>query len=274
MRQEIGSINRSFRTESGQALVEYVLILIVSIGILTTLTIKIFQPLSLFLQAYMGDYVECLLETGELPALGGETRVLDPESCESKFEEASLANGRKKKSAAEEAAEKARREGESGSGGRGGGGSYAGSSSRNSSIFSDRASRRSAESTAQNPKVVEISIGSTEEGGFRKPSRRGSSTTAMRGSGSPYISYALSSAEREKLEKEQKGAARVVASNIALPQKKLIVKAPAASVVADSQGPQVGIGDFLRYLLIGAIIIVLGLLIGGQAAKLAKGWEK
>lgn len=249
--------------------------LVVTVTILLTLVAKIFTPMREFLQAYMGDYVECLLETGELPTLGGESRTLDPDSCDSKFKEATLAGGRGKKADAEEAAKEAREKAarDAGAGG-GGGGTYAGSSSRHSKLFSDSFNRKSSEGTNKDSKIVEISIAATEEGGFRKSSGTFSSFVTRKDYGQT-VTYGLSASEQENLEKEKKGASRVIAGEAltALPKKRLI-RPPAASKVKEIEAPSLGIGDYLRYILIGAIIIVLGLLIGGQAAKLAKGWEK
>ncbi len=51
----------------GQALVEYILLIIVSITLVIGVATKLITPLRDFMQNYAGAYVECLLETGDLP---------------------------------------------------------------------------------------------------------------------------------------------------------------------------------------------------------------
>jgi hypothetical protein len=273
-RQEIETAIRPFRTNSGQATVEYVLILVVTVTILLALISQVFSPMKVFLQSYMGDYVQCLLETGELPALNGESRIQDADSCESKFKPGSLKDGRPRMAGEGEPGSEDKEKNGGGSGG-GGGGTYAGSSSRRNSAFSNTTGSRSAEVGSADPKVVEISIGATEEAGFRKGSGRSSFSRQTRKSYGQVITYSLSADDQEKLEKEAKTPSRIIASDLSLtPQKKMIVKAPAASKFKDSEDPQIGIGDYLRYFLIAAIIVILLVLLGGQAARLSKSWEK
>lgn len=51
----------------GQAVVEYLLITLVTITLVLGLATKFMPQLNEYLQNYAGSYVECLLETGELP---------------------------------------------------------------------------------------------------------------------------------------------------------------------------------------------------------------
>lgn len=55
--------------QSGQAVVEYVLILIISVTLLF-LARGLFSGLNNFMTSYVGDYFKCLMVQGELPALG------------------------------------------------------------------------------------------------------------------------------------------------------------------------------------------------------------
>ncbi len=59
--------------QSGQAVVEYVLILIISVTLLF-IARGFFSGLNNFMTSYVGDYFKCLMVQGELPALGvGDT---------------------------------------------------------------------------------------------------------------------------------------------------------------------------------------------------------
>lgn len=62
------SVNKTIVSNSkGQAMVEYILMLVVTLTLLLGLATKLIPQLSDFMQNYAGAYVECLLETGELP---------------------------------------------------------------------------------------------------------------------------------------------------------------------------------------------------------------
>lgn len=285
MRQHFESRKSSRQAISGQATVEYVLTLIVTITLLLMVTAQIFRPLQTFLKDYMGTYVECLLETGELPALGGETAgVLADEGCRAVFSDGKYAGGGAGGSGADGAGSEAGRgrSGQAGSeegGGSGGGGSSSASSSgagRRGFLNGPRV-RGSADGAAnKNPKIVEISLGATQAAGFAK--RSNSSAYGGRyGQGArPVITYGVTEEQRKKLSKEANTSNRTIAGEIMTPPKpkRINVKPPEKAQMKDMEAPAWSFGDYIRYFLIAAIIIVLGLLIGGQALRLAKGWEK
>jgi len=68
-----GNAELSLLNNSGQAIIEYVLMLIISVSLILTLVTQIFKPMEKYMQAFMGDYVQCLLETGALPSFGGDS---------------------------------------------------------------------------------------------------------------------------------------------------------------------------------------------------------
>ena len=78
-----------------------------------------------------------------------------------------------------------------------------------------------------------------------------------------------------KIEEEKKGAARLIASDLpGKPSKKVLLKpSTSADVIKDEKVEEWNLGDYFRFLLIAAIIILLIAVIGGQAAKLSKSWE-
>lgn len=76
--------------ESGQAVVEYTLLLVIVITILTGSIYQFSSAFQAFTDSYFGDYLQCLIESGELPQLGGD----DEGICSSSFQAFSLANGR------------------------------------------------------------------------------------------------------------------------------------------------------------------------------------
>lgn len=53
--------------QSGQAVFEYVLMLIVTLSLIVGLSVHFIRPLGEYLEQNVGGYIQCLLETGELP---------------------------------------------------------------------------------------------------------------------------------------------------------------------------------------------------------------
>ncbi len=71
MKQDSNSTSKlikCLRNQGGQAAIEYVLILIVTVSLLLFAS-KFFTGLGKYITNYMGDYVVCLMDYGELPTL-------------------------------------------------------------------------------------------------------------------------------------------------------------------------------------------------------------
>lgn len=62
---------RSRANEAGQAIVEYILVLIITVSIILGVMYQFNDAFKQFMDSWFGDYITCLMETGELPALGG-----------------------------------------------------------------------------------------------------------------------------------------------------------------------------------------------------------
>ena len=84
----------------GQAVVEYVLLLIVSVSMLFLFK-KVVTGLDDFMYSYMGKYISCLMEYGELPTLKSTETSLNQhneggggKTCDSKFNGFSLTEGK------------------------------------------------------------------------------------------------------------------------------------------------------------------------------------
>lgn len=61
---------RNLLSDSGQAVIEYLLILVVTVGITLGVVLQFNKAFQTFADNYFGNYLACLLETGELPSLG------------------------------------------------------------------------------------------------------------------------------------------------------------------------------------------------------------
>lgn len=77
--------------ERGQGLLEYILLIVVIIGMALAIGLRLFKPFSEWAGHYIGGYIECLLDEGELPSLGGAETIT---GCEGNFEGFTLAGGR------------------------------------------------------------------------------------------------------------------------------------------------------------------------------------
>lgn len=78
-----------YRNEAGQAVIEYILVLIVVVAVILGGLRQFNEAFRDWADNYFGEYLSCLLETGELPALGGAAG-----ECNQVFEPFTLPNGR------------------------------------------------------------------------------------------------------------------------------------------------------------------------------------
>src|SRR3954469_17160539 len=81
---------------SGQAMVEYVLVLFVVVSVLAGAVWQLNDAFGQWAESYFGAYLQCLLEVGELPSLSSS----GDNQCDQAFEPFSFAKGRPLKMAA------------------------------------------------------------------------------------------------------------------------------------------------------------------------------
>ena len=81
---------REIKSNSGQAIVEYILVLVVAIALMG-MVLQFSKAFQAFANNYFGSYLSCLLEMGELPSLGfdGSSGI-----CNTEFQPFSLTEGR------------------------------------------------------------------------------------------------------------------------------------------------------------------------------------
>lgn len=285
--------NKYLRNQHGQALVEYILILVVSVTVVLGISAQIFKPMQSFLNDYMGGYTSCLLETGELPSFGGTQGTT---VCQyKKFEPgAPLAAGSGS--------------GSSGSGGssssKNGSGSDSDKNSSNSSSSNDSESSGSSSgggvrsSSSSGRSMGRRSRGGSADGasaGASKVTEIAASNVGTGGAGffkGNATAYAAASAEgkrraiglsgvsdsvKKEMAKNENSGTRMLASTESAerPPKKSIVKPPVKKPeIADESSSAMNFGNFLRIIFIAAIIIILVALMGGQVAQMMKSWEK
>lgn len=264
-------------SQHGQALVEYVLMLIITVSLVLAMMNQIFKPFGTFIENYMGKYVGCLLEYGELPSLGSqdESEVNDDSECDKQFEVASASAGRPPRESPEGGGSNTNpAERSNGNNSSGAGGGSSGSSRR---VAGSRISRSGistgAESGAARPagKTVEIALGTGSGGAFFGSSS--SDSVTVRSSDNRRITAitGLTEEEKKKLERQADGRDGVIVTGegVAQKPKKMAVKKPEPQAEFRVDEPFT-IGNFMRFIFIAAIIIALVVFVGGQVLQMSK----
>ncbi|HEY8269800.1 MAG TPA: hypothetical protein VIG33_02860 [Pseudobdellovibrionaceae bacterium] len=273
----------SLLSHHGQAVVEYVLMLVVSVAMVMALGYQIFKPFQAFLKSYMGDYIQCLLETGELPALGNpdSQALLEDASCNAQFQAATLSGGRPSKSANsanpnQELQSKSASESSSSQGGGGGGGSGPSPSSRGGNLLVSSMKKKNATESkgGLDNKVTEISL--AEKSQFYNRKNSYSSDAALLAAKTTQVGIAGMTEDEKRKQERKEESRRTVASgeNMGPPLKKIPIKKPEVKTSGEIEDPPFTFGNFLKFLLIAAIVIALIVVIGSQVLKVIKSQEK
>lgn len=267
------------KSQSGQAAVEYILLLIITVALILLLMTRFFKPLQTFISAYMGDYTECLLRTGELPSLGNDdsSSTLSDQGCNAKFEPASFAGGRPSKGSGANGntANNSKSKSDSGSGGGGSGSTVASSSSSGGgNLRSPRGGTRSSDHSGPAGKVVEIALDDNGGNGFFRSGAVGSAP--YRQSKTMSIGLAgLTEEQKKKIQKKEQGPTRLISTDgIAPPPKKMTVKPPEKKVEMIEEDESFTIGNFIRMLFIIGIILAIVVFVGGQVLQMSKSYDK
>jgi hypothetical protein len=263
-----------FGSQSGQAVLEYVLILVVVVGISLGVLYQLNTALKKYVQSYFGDYVACLLETGELPGLGGDAGI-SADSCNALYEPFSLKNGRPlKESSGGDSSSSAQRQRDSSSRDRDS--NRSGSNSRmtknNATLNADRSrgDQVVSGSVSKNKRTELKGRGGAEDGASSY------STKKLRDGSQMKISTRFKTNDgkdknsgSKKIDMKGKLAGRS-SKKISVDMDKFKRQTAAIS----DTNLELSFGDYLRYILIFAIIVVIIIFFGGQLFQLRKSWEK
>jgi len=286
---------RVFKNESGQTVVEYILVLTVVVVLTIGVVYQLNSNFSNYMRNYIGNYIVCLLETGELPKLGADA---DPNSeCDDDYEPFSIAFGRpgvpdsggdasdNRNSARSSSSERDRNTdgvSEAGSASEGGGNT----SGRRSSFSQPYGG--SASSSSLRPQNQNVDANSNDdkvnddEGGTstvttRRGSRPGSRKRAGfsdEEEGRPQYLTATRLADEEDISGESLAATSDGDLSGGL-RKKTIEQdlSPPKREIA-SEDSEMDFGNFIRYLIMAAIAIALILFLLGQFLQIQKSMEK
>jgi hypothetical protein len=270
--------SRSFvLNNSGQGLIEYVLILVVSTTIVLGALYQLNRAFRVFADNYFGDYLTCLLESGELPGLGGNA----PGECNQQYKEFSIADGRPLV-------------------GDGVGSGSGDGEGANGAETADEASRARAVSRGGAQRFSAGSSSFSRSGRFGRSSPRGAgagdaeSSSDMSSEGaSGYVSAGASSSSstktiripirysdreingrRVKEKNDEKKTMKVAAKTEESPevqrQRLLPVKRRLASTEEAPDIEEFTFGNFLKYLIIAIIIIAIVVIVGGELRQVSK----
>lgn len=265
------------RNQSGQAVIEYILVLLVVVSILLGVMWQFNDGFRKFTNSYFGDYLACLLELGELPALGGtssgqcqyETFALGTSPTEGKAGDGK--GGDDKKGDKDGKTTIGSANSGSGSGSSGGSGA-AESSGRFGSNYSGLSSAGRPATVVIGTAKDDTYTGSTESSSSKSSKMSGPRTTNIAlvdqsgGVIDPFDERKMKNAPVSVAQDTRGGDLK------SKKQRVEIVRKVASTDVKDKDS-KVGFGDFLRWLLIAAIIIAIVFFLGGQALQIGKSWE-
>ncbi len=258
------------RSQSGQGLVEYLLVLVVAVAIILGGLYQLNSAFKAWANNYFGDYLSCLLETGELPTIGGSPG--DSGICEQFFQAFTWDAGRPARESGPSGEKSAEGNGR-GSSERGGGGGGGGGQVRSGGSGSGGFTRRFSPSARGGKKISSGgSTGNTDASGYvggystvQRPQNRAQKTKldnkfAFERQGDRDPSRKVATAARKGEEGGNKGSIKL--------KPKGIKNATAAA--ADTE---FSIGNFIRILIIVCIILALLLFIGSQVVQISKSMD-
>ncbi len=242
--------------------------LIIMVGIIVGGLYQFSDAFRNYVANYMGEYLACLLETGELPDLGIETKG----ECNEAFEPFSLASGRPPKEGATTTPTPA---GSTDDGNLRGRVTSAGSVPPGSD-FGRSSSTASSEGGAPSSSVK----GEASSAGEEKLQYQDAGSRARFGGQGPVGARAsfkeedLSEVYSKKQEKEKKAKKKLgEVSGDELRRRVDRVSLDRPKVAPESEDEPWGFGDLIRYLIIIAIILAIVIFLGGQALQISKSWD-
>lgn len=275
-----------FRDQRGQGLVEYVLLLIVVVAILTAAGVRLFKPAQAWVDFYLGTYTQCLLDSGQLPKIaGGNPQECDdlpgnpngPGGSGNPNDPNDPNNPANKKDGSGGSSSSSLSDGDgrsSGSGGRGG--------SRGRRNF--RRGGASYSTDRQDVGQGGVDSGETGQNGREKVRMVGAntSTDAFRSRFDQhrvrYVGIAgLMDEEKEKIKRKEERISKVPVESEqqgVLTQKKIPLKQTERKVAQqEKEVSGFDFGSMLRTIIIGAIIFITLIILGTQLNSISKSMD-
>jgi hypothetical protein len=280
--KEMPGFNKQ-NSQSGQALVEYVLLLAVAVTLILGLMTQIYRPFGDWLNNYMGAYLECLLDAGELPTFGQNA---GEGVCASEFKAFTPGSGRPPDPNArrngsndrdrEPQAQRERIRNANEDGGGGSGASNSGGSGRSNRSFSTGAQGGADGLGSQGDQVM---VERLPRSRFFRLSSGGSGSavnSAASGSGGEVMTVPLGQTRGREKKKEKKlqVQADVGAGNNSAAKKLTIKPTERKTASTEEDIEKWSFAQYLKIAVIVAIIIAIVLFLGGQILQISKSMEK
>lgn len=266
----------------GQATVESVLLIALTVGIVLSLMVTFFQPLNKWLDNYMGAYLTCLIDVGELPNLGSGSEG----QCDSEYENFTIGEGRppvpgnggpNSPGGPNDKDNPPRRPDPSDSSGGGGSGPAGRNRLADSSRMGFQTKGTGADGAASSKEIRQEVPEELAQTTYFRAQTRISTEAQGRVKRIPATGVTgLLKQEKEKREREQARTSTIDSGSdpLSTKSKKFIVKTPERKVASETEDEPWNIGRILRWALILLLILAIILFIGGQVLQISKSMEK
>jgi hypothetical protein len=272
--------------EKGQAVIEYILLVVVSVILVVGVTVAFFKPLQNFVAQLNDTYIKCLLETGELPKVGTQsTGLCDDEmpKFQGKNFDGTLANTSDGSGKNGDGSQNAENKASSTGGGDSGDGS--GGKSRNAGQLDSGYNRKSslirngmqANGSARgdmssNGKTTEIPVDEFNAGeGFMNVQGGNGYISVARQKKKRIDLSGLMEYDRKQAEREAEKVRTIAMESESFTQtknKKITVKPPPEKTVDANTDVDTDYSSYFKIFFIIIIILFIIILMGGQALQM------
>lgn len=297
--------------QKGQGMIEYILLLVITISMILLAMANLFKPMQNFLQNFMGTYVACLLTSGELPAIRSENSLRDqdpkcsfslnggngtpgsggsgsggsgnPNGNNGSGGSGSSSNGNNSNAGNGTSGGSGDSSNVNGGNGGGGGNSYAGSRSRRGGIGKSSFLRRSADggsgssddAAGGGTRYVNNLDKNKDDRFFRNRQR---TTQLNNRNGRGVFITGMTEEEQKKIERKIQSEPRTLpksSEEFSVPGKKSVLKPPPEKkkTTLEEEDQSFSLGNIFKYILIAVILLLILVLGGGQAFEMSKTME-
>ena len=268
-------------SQAGQTLIEYVMVLMVVVGIILGALYQLNTAFQVWADSYFGSYLVCLMETGELPTLGAPNVTSE---CRELYREFDLQAG--DPLVGERVGENEAGPPGSGDGSSEGSAAAAPSGNAENSGFARSRFAANRNGTSSRFRRRGGGDGEDDEDGISREGSSGGGTTTDgfsydEGGPQRFAVRGNTNKGRRGTRKDEKeeGEKRTKAKNVEKGEEQIagpkLFKIDRAPDRSDEtvEIEELGIGGFLRYLIIAAIIIAVVIFLGGQVLQISKSME-
>lgn len=264
---QYGAYDQGRLRQRGQAMIEYLLVVIVSVLIVGAMVEKMWKPFDDFVRAMMGTYVQCLLETGELPTFGAANA--NAECKPYKWGDKSAELKEKEKKEDKDDADKAPQGPSSKPG------VSVGRVADSRKAFNIGPSTQATQGVDGGIKVQNDAAGSSKnEGAFFSASSGG----GRRQRAVAITGEVAEAVIKKEAKKQEAKTSTPVADNggYAGGSKKVALKPPPKreKIEEIEVSQSWDVSQIVKIVIVAAIIILIFVLLGGQILQVSKNWEK